>query len=166
MNAASARYEPAVTNGDAMAIQDDGNLFYFSEGEFEIVKLLMVRDLTRHIAYVAAFGDRDKDQPPHLHELSQLMFKLKRKLKDFDVEIHPVYKKGWSLTPENRERLNAFISDCALSPAGIPVKRRRTRRKGWAAARQELAELLTQSPVTPRICNLPVRPRLRLVSLG
>jgi hypothetical protein len=149
-----------------MTIQDDGSLFYFLEGEFEIVKLLMDRDLTRHIAYVAAFGDRDKDQPPHLQELSQLMFKLKRKLKDFDVEIHAVYKNGWSLTPENRERLNAFISGCALSPAGIPVKRPRTRRKGWAAARQELAELLTQSPATPRVCDLLVRPRLGMVSLG
>ena len=74
-------------DGDAMTIQDDGSLFYFLEGEFEIVKLLMDRDLTRHIAYVAAFGDREKDHPPRLQELSQLMFRLRRKLKDFDVEF-------------------------------------------------------------------------------
>jgi DNA-binding winged helix-turn-helix (wHTH) protein len=106
------------------SIKNANGLFYFTEPEFVLTKLLLeYRIVTRALAYEGVFGDRYDDQKPIEHSLNVLLNKLRAKLRQFDIEIDTVWGRGWYLTDPNRNKLAALIASFQNAPSGIPVRR-------------------------------------------
>lgn len=137
------------------SIRNAIGLFYFTEPEFVLTKLLLSYPIvTRALAYEGVFGDRYDDQKPIEHSLNVLLNKLRSKLRQFDIEIDTVWGRGWYLTEPNRKRLGALIASFQNAPSGIPVRRKSSRlrplsRVAFNRHREEMDMLAKELPDLP-----------------